>query len=78
MGKDDCEWKVWECAGAGAGDLRSHNLASPQDSLSVGALLTVESIDVLVGPIFLPFKIKTITTGCIKPSVFIFEQRGFP
>jgi len=45
--------------------LRSHNLATAQHGLSVGAVLTFESIDVSVGPLF--FKIKTVTTGCIKP-----------
>jgi len=42
------------------GDLRTHNLATPQDSLSVGAVLTFESIDISVGPIFELSKLKPL------------------
>ena len=44
--KDDCGG-----AGVGTGDLRSHNLATPQDSISVGAVF-FESIAISVGPIY--------------------------
>lgn len=54
IGKDDCGRKERECVGAGVGigDLRSHNLATSHDSLSVGVVLTFELIDISVGPIF--------------------------